>query len=131
MNLEELAQDELINLAIEHNVPLPDFRINNRFKRVIGRYEPMKNLIQLASPDYLEGWVKRSGYEPADAWVVVRDVVRHEFAHHLEWVKYGTVSHSARWRAYARAVGAHPRASAGVKERVVFSRAFSRMNGGE
>ncbi len=46
------------------------------------------------------------------------DVVRHEYAHALEWTLDGRIGHSATWRSYAKLLGCHPRANAWPHERI-------------
>ena len=36
------------------------------------------------------------------------DVIRHEYAHYMEWELYGGVSHGSRWKACCEIVGAMP-----------------------
>ncbi len=51
---------------------------------------------------------------------VILDVVRHEFAHALDYKLHGTTDHSPRWREVALACGARPRANGTTEQRVEY-----------
>ena len=58
-----------------------------------------------------------------DDWRLwVREIARHEFAHILEWDRFGTIGHGPAFRTLARELGAYPRSWAEDSQRVAATR---------
>jgi len=106
--LERIARNELEALKREWNYPQVNLKVDRtkRWKWLVGRAAPSDLSITLggACHDYDE--------------LAIREVVRHEFAHLLEWRSHRKASHSPIWRFYAKVLGCRPRANSSEIERV-------------
>ena len=80
---------------------------NGRLGRlVLARYRPSIDTIEI-------------GQMPDDyGRDALLDIIRHEISHALDWHRNNGADHSPRWRALARLVGCHPRATSTMEQRV-------------
>ena len=110
-----IARKEVDRLAAIHNVTGIQVKVNNRLSRSMGRFviKRMRSTQNDTRTIELAG-VMRRWEEDA-----VLEVVRHEFAHAIEWDRHGTAGHGRNWQHYARLLGAVPRATAEVPERML------------
>jgi predicted SprT family Zn-dependent metalloprotease len=98
--------EEIERLTDEYGVRIHSIVVNRRLKRAIARTFVHSMRMDVAP------WIA----EGTDEEIV--DCARHEYAHALEWVRYESRGHGARWKAIARELGAKPTASKVMERRV-------------
>ena len=105
---EEVVRAEFIRLCEEWDLCNVVLRRTNRFRTRLGQFS-----------GYISGaglveYTHKLAFESED---FIKDVVRHEIAHAIEFSQFGNVSHSAQWREIAKEVGCYPGANAYPEER--------------